>query len=197
MPVHQIIQPLSVTREFHRAFWRKIFHAGLLGILTALAISGCGGSVAPGMVDVGDPLPQIKLVALDDGPESLAPFRDRLLVVNIWATWCAPCREEMPSLQRLSDRMDDRRFALVGISIDEDANLVREFLLRYNIKFPILLDPDAIETTAELGSLGYPDTLIVDTDGNLLRRVTGLEAWDSPDMVEFLEGHLPAVSGGS
>lgn len=177
--------------------WRGTARARLFGLLVVAFAAGCSSSGDDGVVGVGDSLPTLKLQALDDGAESLAPFRGRLLVVNIWATWCSPCREEMPSLQRLSERFPGERFALVGISIDDDANLVREFLLRYGIEFPILLDPEGIETTAALGSLGYPDTLIVDAEGRVVRRVTGLERWDSPAMIDFIEGHLPPVPGGS
>jgi len=173
---------------------RRLRH--LLPLLLLWALSGCGSPGGGGVVEEGDRLPALSLQQLDDGPDGLEGYRGRLLVVNIWATWCAPCREEMPALQRLADIMEDEPFTLVGLSIDDDANLVREFLLRYGIRFPIVLDPDAVETTVKLGSLGYPDTLVVDADGRIVRRVTGLEVWDSADMVSFLRGHLPRMSGG-
>lgn len=174
-----------------RAVPRRI----LLMLLLAWALAGCSGA-GDGLVGEGDTLPAMSLQQLDDGPDGLDGYRGRLLVVNIWATWCAPCREEMPSLQRLADAMAGEPFALVGLSIDDDANLVREFLLRYDIRFPIVLDPGAVETTAKIGSLGYPDTLVVDAEGRIVRRVTGLEVWDSADMVSFLRGQLPRTAGG-
>ena len=107
-------------------------------------------------------------------------LEDKTLLINFWATWCAPCREEMPSLQRLSERLDPDRFAVIGVSVDEDANLVREFLLQYQIEFPNYLDADKKLASDRLGLLSYPQTFIVSPDGVITQRIDQAipEDWD-------------------
>ena len=105
---------------------------------------------------------------------------DKTLLINFWATWCAPCREEMPYLQRLSEQLDPDRFAVIGVSVDDDANLVREFLLQYRIRFPNYLDADKKLATDRLGLVSYPQTFIVSPDGMITRRIDKAipEDWD-------------------
>ena len=96
---------------------------------------------------------------------------NKILLINFWATWCAPCREEMPYLQRLSEELDPDRFAVIGVSVDDDANLVREFLLQYRIRFPNYLDADKNLASDQLGLGSYPQTFIVSPDGTITRRI--------------------------
>ena len=96
---------------------------------------------------------------------------NKTLLINFWATWCAPCREEMPYLQRLSERLDPDRFAVIGVSVDDDANLVREFLLQYRIRFPNYLDAGNNLASDRLGLGSYPQTFVVSPDGIIKRRI--------------------------
>lgn len=134
----------------------------------------------------GEPFPKLDLPALDGPPLQLGDFRGRVLVLNVWATWCAPCREEMPSLQRLSDRFPSGRLAVVGLTVDEDTNLAREFLLKYGIRFQIASDPAGAVAEGLLGVTGYPDTFIIAPDGTVAERVAGGREWDSDEMVSLL-----------
>lgn len=159
-------------------------------LLLWLGLAACSESPAPVGPWPGAPFPALDLPALDGPPLALADYRGRVLVLNVWATWCAPCREEMPSLQRLSDRFTPEQLAVIGLTVDEDTNLAREFLLKYGIRFPIASDPAGAVATGLLGVTGYPDTFIVAPDGRLVERVSGGREWDGEEMVSLLTGLL-------
>ncbi len=135
----------------------------------------------------GKPFPVLTLTGLDGGSLSTRAFRGKVLVLNVWASWCPPCRKEMPSLERLSKMLDPKRFAVIGLSVDEDRHLVREFLMQNGITFPNYLDPGLKIVKQTLGIKAYPETFIVAPGGELIRRVMGEQAWDSPGMLQVLE----------
>jgi len=116
----------------------------------------------------------------------------RLLVLNFWATWCPPCRHEMPSLDRLSHLLDSDRVAIVGISMDSDDHLVREFLLERKIFFRNLMDRDMTQTTARIGIRVFPSTFYVGPDGKLLKVDEGGKVWDTPEVVREIKSLLAA-----
>ncbi len=157
---------------------RRARAAGAL--LAVLVIGGC--AQGPDFL-VGRPVPPFSLPALDGGLAGPAAWRGRTVVLNVWATWCPPCREEIPSLQRLSDQLGEERFLVVGLSVDRDANLVREFALRYGIDFPLLLDAERAVAEGLLGATGYPLTFLVAPDGRVVERVYGGADWSSPEYV--------------
>lgn len=95
----------------------------------------------------------------------------KTLLINFWATWCAPCREEMPLLQQLSDRLDPARYAVIGVAVDEDANLVREFLLQFEIRFTNFQDATGDLATTRLGLATFPQTFVVSPQGVITRRI--------------------------
>jgi len=128
-------------------------------------------------------LPDMRLQGLDGDARNFADYRGRLAVINVWATWCAPCRAELPSLQRLREQLDPDRFVVLGISIDADRDFVGEFLRDLNIGYVNFLDPERRITEQVLGVRRYPQTLIVGPDGKLLRRVVGGREWDRPEIV--------------
>lgn len=119
-----------------------------------------------------------------------------MLVLNIWATWCPPCRREMPGLDRLSQTLDPKRFAVIGLSTDEDALLASEFLIQNGITFTNFLDQKG-KMSRQLGLQVYPETFVIAQDRTLVRRMTGLRDWSSPDMVSMLEGLYQTHMGGS
>lgn len=164
----------------------------LLLLCMSLVLAACGDPPAAPGPRVGESMPALDVPALDGPPVNLADYRGRVLVLNVWATWCAPCREEMPSLQRLSERFPADRFVVVGLTVDEDTNLAREFLLKYGIRFPVLSDPAGAIAEGLLGVSAYPDTFIVAADGTLVERVAGAREWDAAEMVSLLESLLAA-----
>ena len=118
---------------------------------------------------------------------------DKTLLVNFWATWCAPCRREMPDLQRLSDALDRSRFAVIGVSVDADTNLAREFLLRHQIRFANLQDVNQEISSRLLGIKAFPETFIVAPDGVIIKRITGEQIWNEQVFTKLLYQSEQAV----
>jgi peroxiredoxin len=121
------------------------------------------------------------------GPEGeairLEDFRGQPLIVNFWATWCPPCREEMPSMQRAHEQITKEGMALIAINVGEDAETVAQFLGHTPVAFPLPLD----ETSAVVTSwpvLGLPTTFVVDPEGRLAFVATGGRAWDDPALLD-------------
>jgi cytochrome c biogenesis protein CcmG, thiol:disulfide interchange protein DsbE len=134
--------------------------AGALGAL-AVVVASCGGGSGGG----GDALPDVTLASLDDGAPALDVGSLRgPAVVNLWATWCQPCRKELPAFQEVSTARPDVRF--VGVDIAEDPGKARDFLADLGITFDQYLD-DRGELTDALGTAVLPVTIIVDADGKV------------------------------
>ena len=150
------------------------------------ALAGCDKPAPPSAFAEGQPFPAYMLALLSGDDASAAHLQGKVLIVNIWATWCPPCREEMPSLDRLGTTLDAKRFAVLGLSIDADTLLAAEFLLQHRIGFKNFFDKDAA-VTRQLGLKAYPETFVIAPDRTLLWRVTGLRDWSSAETVQQLE----------
>jgi len=118
---------------------------------------------------------------------TLADFRGKLVLLNIWATWCTPCREEMPALDRLQAKLGGRDFEVVALSIDQQGpEIVRKFFNDVGIKtLQLYIDPSA-QAAFKLGAVGVPSTLLVDPRGREIGRHAGPAKWDAPEIVEDL-----------
>jgi thiol-disulfide isomerase/thioredoxin len=171
---------------------KPLLHLTLL--LLSAVVSGCG---KPGVVEppkIGDTISDVTFVGIDQGTLNLASIKDKLVIVHFWATWCAPCRKEIPSLERLSQKLDPDKFALIGISVDEDRNLVREFKLKYGIQFAKFIDIDQSLSRGHFGVTAYPETFIISRDGKLLRHMMGEHEWDTPAMLTVLNDGYGGVT---
>jgi peroxiredoxin len=122
----------------------------------------------------------------------LSALRGKVVVVNVWTTWCPPCREEMPSMERLWQKLQGRDFQLLAVSQDEGgAPVVEEFVRQAKISFPVLLDAEH-QVGDRYGVWGYPETFVVDRAGRVAERVIGPRAWDAPEAVAQIERLLAA-----
>jgi thiol-disulfide isomerase/thioredoxin len=133
------------------------------------------------------------LLSASDGPGArLSDYAGRPVVLNFWATWCAPCREEMPSLDRLQAAMDDR-LSVVTVATGHNAPAgIRRFFEEVGIvHLPMLTDPKQ-ELAREMAVLGLPVTVILDAEGREVGRLTGGAEWDTPEALAVLE----AVAAG-
>jgi len=134
-------------------------------------------------------MPAVELPALDGQPYALLPGNGPFLL-NFWATWCLPCRLEMKSLDRAHDALGPRGLKVIGISVDSDIFLVREFLLRERIKFPILLDRESEMASRRFMVTAYPSTFLVDAVGRISEIWLGGRDWDLPEIRASLESVL-------
>jgi len=127
----------------------------------------------------------------------LSAYRGRVVLVNLWATWCPPCREEMPSMERLHQRLKDRGFVLLAVSEDEGgAEGVRAFVAQMKVTFPVLLDPDG-DVGRKYEVWGFPESFLLDREGRVVERVIGPRDWSSPEQIARIEALLAAPAGGA
>jgi peroxiredoxin len=140
----------------------------------------------------GQGAPGFTLSTLDGSRASLADHRDKLVVVNFWATWCQPCTLEMPSLEALWQRYRDRGLVVLGVSVDRGApkTLLEPYVRNLKLTFPILLDPDA-KTSDRWRVTALPWTFLVRPGGEVVGMATGAREWNSGEMRALVERLLP------
>jgi thiol-disulfide isomerase/thioredoxin len=144
------------------------------------------------------PLPEIQFENGQGEAISLADFRGKVLLLNIWATWCAPCRREMPTLERLQVELGGPDFEVVALSIDRQGRrVVADFYEELGLReLGMYVDPSG-KAPRELSALGVPTTLLIDRDGNEIGRLAGPAEWDSSEMVAFIRGYIEQRSGSA
>ncbi len=142
------------------------------------------------------PLPTLAFETMEGAPTGLDAFKGKVVVLNLWATWCAPCREEMPALDRLQARFADRPVVVLALSVDRAGpERVRAFLADAGVEhLQVYRDPKAAATRA-LRVPGLPATLLVDKDGREAGRVLGIARWDGPEAVAAVEELLARPQG--
>ena len=140
----------------------------------------------------GQQAPGFTLLTLDGGRASLTNHRDKLVVLNFWATWCQPCTVEMPSLEALWQRYRDRGLIVVGVSVDRGAPkaLLEPYVRNLKLTFPILLDPDA-KTSDRWRVTALPATFLVRPGGEVAGMAMGAREWNSDEMRALVERLLP------
>jgi thiol-disulfide isomerase/thioredoxin len=183
---------------------RRMFFAAVAGATLALGADGSRifgraaraqapefrGTMGP-FVRAPRPVaaPEIAFRSPEGKELSLADFRGKVVVVNFWATWCAPCVEEMPALDRLHAALSPERIEVVAISVDRGgARQVTPFFAAHGLRhLPVYLDPTGASMRA-FAVRGLPTTVVVDADGHDRGRLEGAAAWDSPAAAALLRG---------
>lgn len=139
------------------------------------------------------PLPAIGFKDESGQAVTLADFRGKTVLLNIWATWCLPCREEMPALDALEAKLGGAGFEVLALSIDRaGAVVVREFFTEVGIEHLGLYIDASMQASIALAVVGVPTTLLIDAEGRELGRVIGPAEWDSPEMTAFLGNYVTA-----
>jgi len=134
------------------------------------------GAAAPGFA-----LPFLERSSAPGAGElALGDLAGRVVLINFWATWCEPCKSEMPAMERLYQALRDSDFELVAVAIDEDAAEVAAFDERLGLTFPIVLDLDQSVYT-RYQTMGVPESLLVDREGRIVERYVGPRPWDAPE----------------
>ncbi len=161
-------------------------------VALVLLVSACGLGDLPGPPQIGDPAPEFEAVSLDDERlVSLADYSGQTILVNLWATWCAPCRMETPYLQSVYEENRDQGLMVVGVSVDSPYAIdsVREFLEEMGVTYDILLDPEMVSTDAFL-PIGYPASYLIDGEGVVRFTRLGPIVEGDPEFLEALEQTL-------
>lgn len=138
----------------------------LAALAVAAVLSACGTAAPANPVAIGATAPAYATRTLAGDSASLAALRGKVVVLNVWATWCHPCRQEIPQLQALHTTYADRGLAVVGVSVDAAGTEsgIREFAKEFAMTYPIWLDPDE-RVTSRFLTMGVPETFLIDRAG--------------------------------
>src|SRR6266508_3610415 len=165
-----------------------------IAVFAVLAVVGLLGfgllSKGEASIAVGDAAPDKELASLDgSGEGELADYRGSWVLVNFWASWCDPCRDEAPALESFQQAHQGEGFTVLGINLDDTTDDAREFVGEYGLTYPQLRDGDGRERRDAYGMTGFPESFLIDPDGDiaLIRR--------GPVDAKYLEGEvLPVIS---
>jgi thiol-disulfide isomerase/thioredoxin len=142
------------------------------------------------------PLPDIQFQGSGGQPRTLADFTGKVVLLNIWATWCAPCRKEMPTLDRLQAELGGPDFEVVALSMDRAGpQAVTKFFGEIGVEHLALNIDASSKAMFTLGVFGLPTTLLIGRDGREIGRLIGPAEWDSPEMVAFLREQITPQPG--
>jgi thiol-disulfide isomerase/thioredoxin len=134
----------------------------------------------PGEVEVGETLREASILGLNGPSRKLSEFRGRPLIINVWASWCGPCRQEMASLERLAWRDGAGQFTVIGISTDDYPEAAKAFLKGSNATISHFIDSKLLMENM-LGATRLPLTVLVDANGRVLDKIYGAKQWDGPE----------------
>jgi thiol-disulfide isomerase/thioredoxin len=150
-----------------------------------LLVSPLAPARTPGEVPIGAVLRDATLQGLNGPSRRLAEYRGRPLLINVWASWCGPCIQEMASLERLAWREDRAPFSVIGISTDDYPEKALAFLNRSNATIRHFIDHDQ-QVENLLGASTIPLTVLVDADGRVVDKIYGAREWDSPESMQLI-----------
>ncbi len=141
-------------------------------------------STVPAEVKEGGLAPDFSLPLLKGGTARLSSYRGKVVLINVWATWCDPCKQEMPSLEKLYQSLQGQPFEILASSVDaRGATDVTPFAYRYGLTFPILLDVDK-KLPSLFHTTGYPESFIIDKKGIMVKRIIGPLDWTNSQLTE-------------
>jgi len=167
-----------VFRSFRSKIARTLLCCALVVLLPV-------GARADGEIQIGETLRDATLQGLNGPARKLSQYRGRPLIINVWASWCGPCIEEMASLERLVWREELGPFAVIGISTDDYADRAQDFLKRSNATISHFIDRD-LQMEHMLGASKIPLTVLIDANGRVLDKIYGARQWDAPESLRLI-----------
>jgi len=157
----------------------------ILTLFISLTLSTTAFAGTPGEVKIGGYLREATLQGFNGKTNTFSNYKGKPLIINVWASWCGPCRAEMGSLERLANRYNGKEFNLIGISTDDDANAAAAFIKHSKISFDNFLDSKVFLENM-LGANTIPLTILVDENGRVLQKARGAYEWDNPKMIDAI-----------
>jgi len=162
---------------------KPILFFGVVGLLAGYLVYK---QADPNEIKVGKPAPDVVVKDQSGKQMKLSELRGNLVFLNVWATDCAPCVQEMPDMEVLNRRFQDRKFKMVTVSIDTDWKPVTDFFERYRLTLPVYLDPGRSVYNA-FHLTGTPETFLIDRNGIILRHTIGADRWASDAVLEYVD----------
>ncbi len=140
------------------------------------------GSLAKDAAGTAKSAPTFTLTDIKSKKVSLSDFKGKVVLLNFWATWCVPCREEMPPLNKLYTDLKNEGFVVLGVSIDPSETPVKSFVTEKNIMYPVLMDSEKEVYFDLYAVLVLPTSFLIDKDGMIVEKILGERDWNSPEM---------------
>lgn len=169
---------MSPPRMSRRALLGWLARGAMLGV-AVVSGTGCkqGGAL------VGQSAPEFSLADLKGNAVRLANLKGKVVFVNVWATWCEPCRQEMPGMQALYTALAGPDFEMLAVNSDQSERaVVEQFVQTNRLTFPVLPDPE-LQVASRYRVTGYPETFVIDRNGTIVAHEIGPRHWEAPDSV--------------
>jgi len=161
--------------------------AAFLGIILVFAMP----SYRHGEASVAGKKAEDFTMQLGGKPAHLSDYRGKVVVLNFWGTWCPPCIEETPALNRLQRYIASRNGVVLGVAADEDPAVYEKFLKDNGVIFQTYRDPNTKNNHSPIaesyGTTMFPETYIIGRDGKIARKIVGFQEWDSPEMLKYFD----------
>ena len=152
--------------------------------ILVVSLSSIAQQAGKGLTQLPDrpQAPDFVLADIDGNQYRLSDYRGQVVIVNFWATWCPPCRAEMPSMQRAWQQLEKEGILMLGINVGEDEDTIFQFTANYPVEFPLLMDQDS-RVINQWPVRGLPTTFVVSPAGKITYRAIGGREWDDPDLL--------------
>ena len=173
---------------------RKLAAWGALAVALGVVLLFAMPSYRQGEVSVAGNTAQNFPLEIAGKPGHLTDLKGKVVILNFWATWCPPCVEETPALNRLQKYIESRNGVILGVAADEDPAAYEKFLREHGVAFETYRDPATKENRSPIaesyGTIMVPETYIIGRDGKIQRKIIGMQEWDSPDMLKYFDSIL-------
>jgi len=175
-------------------FRRRFVTWGVLAFGIGVIVVFARPSYRQGEASIAGRTPRNFALEIAGKPSHLSDLRGKVVVLNFWASWCPPCVEEAPSLNRLQSYLEPRNALVLGVAADEDTYAFSKFLVDQAVTFPTYRDPGTKDRISPIalayGTSMIPETYIINRHGKIARKVIGPQQWDSPDMRAYFDALL-------
>ena len=172
-------------------FARKIMAWGALAAGVGIIVVFALPSYRQGEASIAGSKAEDFAIEISGKPAHLSDLRGKVVVLNFWGTWCPPCKDELPALNRLQKYIASRNGVVLGVAADEDPAAYEKFLREEGVTFPTYRDPATKENRSPIalsyGTSMVPETYIIDSRGRIARKVVGPQLWDSPEMLAYFD----------
>jgi cytochrome c biogenesis protein CcmG/thiol:disulfide interchange protein DsbE len=158
-----------------------------IGVLAAVLVFVIYAAIHQRVVEAGDTAPDFSITADNGRTVSLSNFGGKLLLLNFWASWCAPCAEETPSLSKLAQDYASKGVVVLGISVDKDPAASRKFIQRYSPRFLTARESKLHE---DYGTYQYPETYFIDAKGHVVMKIADPVDWSNPRVIQYIDSLL-------